>query len=145
MPRLLNPATGELVRDVPDALPEDVARATMLAKAAQPSWARVPLADRCARIAAFRGLVAGAVEPLARTLTVDMGKPITQARAELTAVLDRIDFFLARTPEVLAPREVLRDDRGGLVERIAHEPLGVIANISAWNYPWFVGANVFVP
>ena len=30
-------------------------------------------------------------------------------------------------------------------ERITHEPLGVIANISAWNYPYFVGSNVFVP
>ncbi|TMH35577.1 MAG: aldehyde dehydrogenase family protein, partial [Betaproteobacteria bacterium] len=32
-----------------------------------------------------------------------------------------------------------------LEERISHEPLGVIANISAWNYPYFVGSNVFVP
>ncbi|HYE07853.1 MAG TPA: aldehyde dehydrogenase family protein [Planctomycetota bacterium] len=145
MPRLINPATGDLVREVPDAMPEDIARALMLATAAQPAWARLPLADRLSRIAVFRGLVAAAVEPLACTLTIDMGKPITQARAEVVAVLDRIDFFLARAATVLAPRELLRDEAGGLVERLSHEPIGVIANISAWNYPWFVGANVFIP
>ena len=37
------------------------------------------------------------------------------------------------------------DSKQRLEERISHEPLGVIANISAWNYPYFVGSNVFVP
>jgi acyl-CoA reductase-like NAD-dependent aldehyde dehydrogenase len=36
-------------------------------------------------------------------------------------------------------------DGGGMHEQIAHIPLGVVANISAWNYPWFVGCNVIVP
>jgi acyl-CoA reductase-like NAD-dependent aldehyde dehydrogenase len=36
-------------------------------------------------------------------------------------------------------------DEGGMREQIEHTPLGVVANISAWNYPWFVGGNVFIP
>jgi acyl-CoA reductase-like NAD-dependent aldehyde dehydrogenase len=36
-------------------------------------------------------------------------------------------------------------DEGGMTEQIEHTPLGVVANISAWNYPWFVGGNVFMP
>jgi acyl-CoA reductase-like NAD-dependent aldehyde dehydrogenase len=40
---------------------------------------------------------------------------------------------------------VFTDSETGLVEKITHEPLGVIANISAWNYPYFVGSNVFIP
>ncbi|MGZ8254129.1 MAG: aldehyde dehydrogenase family protein, partial [Burkholderiaceae bacterium] len=52
-------------------------------------------------------------------------------------------FFLSSAALTLAPRQVY--DEGGMREVISHEPLGVIANISAWNYPYFVGANVFVP
>ena len=43
----------------------------------------------------------------------------------------------------MKPKKVFDD--GGMKEVIAHEPLGVIANISAWNYPYFVGGNVFIP
>ena len=44
---------------------------------------------------------------------------------------------------MLAERAVR--DEGGVRELIVHEPLGVVANISAWNYPWFVGSNVWAP
>ena len=47
--------------------------------------------------------------------------------------------------QVLADEVVCADPADKLEERISHEPLGVVANISAWNYPYFVGANVFVP
>jgi acyl-CoA reductase-like NAD-dependent aldehyde dehydrogenase len=72
-----------------------------------------------------------------------MGKPISQSRAELRGLLDRIDFFVNHVEAELADEVVHR--AADLEERIRHEPLGVIANISAWNYPYFVGANVFVP
>src|SRR4030095_13652681 len=81
--------------------------------------------------------------PLARVLTSEVGKPISQARNELKGVLPRIDFFLAETARTLRTENVAKD--GSVEERTSHEPLGVVANISAWNYPWFVGSNVFVP
>ena len=83
------------------------------------------------------------LEPLAATLTSEVGKPIRQARNEINGLLGRIDFFLAETESSVAPETV--HDEGGTTERITHDPLGVVANISAWNYPWFVGGNVFVP
>ncbi len=81
--------------------------------------------------------------PAAAVLTSEVGKPIRQSRNELNGLLARIDFFLAQSEAALAPRTVY--DEGGMREVIDHAPLGVIANISAWNYPWFVGSNVFVP
>src|SRR3989442_14515477 len=72
-----------------------------------------------------------------------MGKPITQSRNELEATPGRIDFFLETTPSVLREETVLQ--REGLEESITREPLGVVANVSAWNYPYFVGSNVFIP
>ncbi len=60
-------------------------------------------------------------------------------------MLPRIDFFCDEVGDVLGDERVLTDPEQMLSEVIRHEPLGVVANISAWNYPWFVGSNVFVP
>src|SRR5205085_2389161 len=113
------------------------------ARAAQPKWAAVSLRRKLDAIARFRELVVAEAEALAQVLTSEVGKPIAQARNELRGVLPRIDFFLAQTAKTLKARNV--SDDAGMHERISHEPLGVIANISAWNYPWFVGSNVFLP
>jgi acyl-CoA reductase-like NAD-dependent aldehyde dehydrogenase len=141
--KVTNPATGEVAAtlDADDA--KRVKAKYMQARAAQPGWARTPLKKRLAAIAKFRALVAAQADKLAQVLTTEVGKPITQARNELKGVLPRIDFFLAETSRTLKPRKVSAD--GAMEERITHEPLGVVANISAWNYPWFVGSNVFVP
>src|SRR5204862_8092213 len=93
----------------------------------------------------FRALVVADAEHLAKVLSTEVGKPISQARNELKGVLPRIDFFLAETAHVLRTERVSGPGAFPMEERISHEPLGVIANISAWNYPWFVGSNVFVP
>jgi acyl-CoA reductase-like NAD-dependent aldehyde dehydrogenase len=122
-----------------------VRRKYELARAGQPKWAKIPLKKRLASIANFRERVVAMRETLARTLTHEVGKPIRQSRNELTGVLGRIDFFLAESTAMLRDEKVFADSGQKLEERIVHEPLGVIANISAWNYPYFVGGNVFVP
>jgi len=141
--KVLNPATGEVAA----LLEADDARTVKLkyreARTAQPAWARTPIRKRLAAIAAFRERVAAEADSLAKILTTEVGKPISQSRNELKGVLPRIDFFLAQTARTLKAEKVFAD--GTMEERISHEPLGVVANISAWNYPWFVGANVFVP
>ena len=80
---------------------------------------------------------------MAAVLTSETGKPIRQARNEINGLPARIDFFLESTEAAITARDV--HDAAGMREQISHEPLGVIANISAWNYPYFVGGNVFVP
>ena len=93
----------------------------------------------------FGELVDERRDDLARVLSGETGKPITQARNELSGVMPRVDFFLAESEHVLATETVFVDDGAALHEQISFEPLGVVANISAWNYPWFVGVNVIVP
>ncbi len=105
----------------------------------------MPIRKRIETIARFRERIVALEETLARTLTHEVGKPIRQSRNELKGLLARLDFFLAESARTLRDEKVLVDHAGRLEERISHEPLGVVANISAWNYPYFVGSNVFVP
>jgi len=143
--KILNPATGKIAATLPADDAKGVKAKYERARAAQPAWAKVRLKQRLAMIAKFRELVAADTERLARVLTTEVGKPISQARNELKGVLPRIDFFLEETAHALRTEKVSGAKGGAMVERISHEPLGVVANISAWNYPWFVGANVFIP
>lgn len=142
---IANPATGKVAGRLPADDARRVAAKYARARAAAPRWAHVRLKERLAAIARFRELVVRDSERLAGVLTLEMGKPIAQARNELKGVLPRLDFFLEETAHVLRPERVSGGRDEPMEERITHEPLGVIANVSAWNYPWFVGTNVFVP
>jgi acyl-CoA reductase-like NAD-dependent aldehyde dehydrogenase len=143
--KIHNPATGAVIREVEIDRNAAVRNKYRRARAAQPDWAARSVKKRLATIAAFRERVVSMHETLARTLTSEVGKPIRQSRNELNGLLGRLDFFLAEAPRTLRDETVLADVEQKLEERISHEPLGVVANISAWNYPYFVGANVFVP
>ena len=143
--KILNPATGAVIADIPEDGAFAVRRKYERARAAQPAWAATPIKKRVAAIRAFRDRIVAKHDALARTLTQEVGKPIRQAKNELNGLLKRIDFFVAEAARVLRDEKVHFDEKQKLEERISHEPLGVIANISAWNYPYFVGSNVFVP
>jgi acyl-CoA reductase-like NAD-dependent aldehyde dehydrogenase len=143
--KIMNPATGAVLAEVAADNQKTVRAKYDLARAAQATWAAVPIKKRLAIIARFRALLIERQDVLARTLTAEVGKPIRQSRNELNGLTSRIDFFLAETEGALREQRVFADPEGRLEERIAHVPLGVIANISAWNYPYFVGGNVFVP
>jgi len=142
---ITNPATGALILRVAADGPREVAARYSAARTAQPRWAATPLRKRLATIAKFRELIVERTDALAQTLTQEVGKPIRQSRNELKGLLARLDFFLAESARALREQKVFVDPAQKLDERISHEPLGVVANISAWNYPYFVGSNVFVP
>jgi acyl-CoA reductase-like NAD-dependent aldehyde dehydrogenase len=143
--KIRNPANGSVLTEVEDDDAKSVAEKYRRARAAQLAWSAEPLNERLSAIQRFRDAVVAQKDELALTLTREMGKPITQSKNELAAMPGRLDFFLNGTAAVLADERVRGREDGGVDEIIAHEPLGVIANISAWNYPWFVGSNVYVP
>lgn len=149
MLKIINPATEEVVRELEEDTSDTVRQKAEAARAAQPAWARTPIDERLEVVRRFGRLVAEQQERLAGILTSEMGKPIRQSRNEISALQARLDFFLEHTPTALADEVVLREPGNGgadgMEERIRYEPLGVIANISAWNYPYFVGSNVFIP
>src|SRR6202165_2987458 len=143
--KLLNPATGAVIADIPEDGAFAVRRKYQRARAAQPAWAATPIKKRVAAMRGFRDRLLAKHDALARALTEKVGKPIRQSKNELNGLLKRIDFFVAEAARVLRDEKVHFDEKQKLEERISHEPLGVIANISAWIYPYFVGSNVFVP
>jgi acyl-CoA reductase-like NAD-dependent aldehyde dehydrogenase len=146
MLKVIDPATEELLAELKDDDAPTLARKAAEARSAQPAWARLPLTERLAAIRRFGELLHSRRETLALTLTREVGKPIRQSRGELTAMQARLDFFLEHTARAIEDEVVLpATDSSGMEERIRYEPLGVIASISAWNYPYFVGSNVFVP
>jgi acyl-CoA reductase-like NAD-dependent aldehyde dehydrogenase len=138
-----NPASGEKITQVPADDAASVAAKAARARAAQPAWAALPMSERKRCIERFREGVLRDLESLAATMTRETGKPIRMSRNELNGLLARIDFFIGMVEMVIATETV--HDEGGMIERIQHVPLGVVGNISAWNYPWFVGCNVILP
>ena len=143
--QVIDPATGATIDELDEAGPDDVAAAHAAARAAQPAWAARPLAERVAVLRRFRDLLEERTDDLAATQTRETGKPIAQSRGELAATLGRVGFLCDAVAEVVADEVVDDGEASGTREVIVHEPLGVVANISAWNYPWFVGTNVVVP
>ncbi|MBL8287479.1 MAG: aldehyde dehydrogenase family protein [Rubrivivax sp.] len=138
-----NPATGAVITEVPADDAASVAKKAAAARAAQPAWAAVPMSERLAIVEAFRAGVVRELEPLAATLTREVGKPVAQSRNELNGLLPRLDFFLEQAEGAVRDEHLFVG--GDMREKVSHVPLGVVANISAWNYPWFVGCNVIVP
>ncbi len=141
--KITNPFDGSGLAEVITDDLNSIAVTAARARASQPAWAAVPVAERRACIERFRLSVAAELETLATTLTQEVGKPLAQSRNELNGFLARIDFFLENVASSTAAETVFTD--ASVTERIEHDPLGVVANISAWNYPYFVGGNVFVP
>lgn len=143
--RIVNPANEQTLKEIDEDSRDSVAEKVARARRGQRAWARTPFATRVDHLRRFRDTIAERRESLALTLTSEVGKPIAQSRNEIGALGGRIDFFLEHTAREIEDEVVASADVGGTEERIRHEPLGVVANVSAWNYPFFVGANVFVP
>ncbi|GMV47041.1 MAG: betaine-aldehyde dehydrogenase [Pseudomonadota bacterium] len=140
---IFDPAAGRPIAQVPADDATSVAARAAAARRAQPAWAALPMAERLAVVQRYRAALVAQSDELAATLTREVGKPITQAKNELQGLLPRLDFFLGQAERAVRDEPVF--DEAGMREKIGHEPLGLVANISAWNYPWFVGNNVIVP
>jgi acyl-CoA reductase-like NAD-dependent aldehyde dehydrogenase len=140
---IINPATEEIIQTVAEDTKETIYTKFQAAKTAQNIWKDIDLKKRIAVIEQFYNLLETNKESLALTLTNEVGKPLQQSRNEINGARSRIKFFIDNSEKYLSDEWMLRDT--SMSEMIAFEPLGTIANISAWNYPYLVGVNVFIP
>lgn len=141
--KIINPATEKVIASVKKDTRESVEHKYKLLKNGQPSWADTPIEDRIACISRFHDLLDEQKEELAKTLSSEMGKPLQQSYNELNGARGRIRFFIDNSAKYLSEEWVVQE--GATREKIVYDPLGIIANISAWNYPYLVGVNVFIP
>lgn len=140
---IINPATGAAVREVETDTQASLDNKMQILRQAQSAWAVQSLKDRLIVIERFHALLAEEIETLAADLTLEVGKPLQQSRNEVNGARGRVAWMIRNAEKYLA--DEIMSDEGGMEERIKYEPLGVICNISAWNYPWLVGVNVVIP
>jgi betaine-aldehyde dehydrogenase len=131
---ILNPATGEELARAPRSTAEDVERAVNAARQAFAGWAATTPARRAQALLALADIVEGHGEEIARLEALNAGKPLAAVRAdELPAMVDNLRFFAgaARCLEGRAAGEYLE----GYTSFLRREPVGVVAQITPWNYP----------
>lgn len=140
---IINPATEEIIKELSVDTQESLKAKFEKLRKAQLSWSKVPLKERVAILVRFQEFLSTNIEDLALTLTNEVGKPLQQSRNEINGAKTRILWLTTNAEKYLQDEWMTKQD--GLGEKIVYEPLGVICNISAWNYPYLVGVNVFVP
>lgn len=141
--QIINPATEAVIGEVTEDTEATIREKFAFLTTGQPVWAARSVEERLACIARFYEALEEEKEVLAATLTSESGKPLQQSYNELNGARNRIRYFLDHTARWLAEEWVVME--GATREKIVYEPLGIIANISAWNYPYLVGVNVFIP
>ena len=131
-----NPATGQILTSLHVDQPASIKKKYDLLLDGQKAWAKVPLGDRIIKIKAFADLLEAEKERLAEILTSEVGKPLQQSRNEINGAISRINWLSGNALKYLSDEVMFQDEN--ITEVIRYEPLGVIANISAWNYPYLV-------
>jgi acyl-CoA reductase-like NAD-dependent aldehyde dehydrogenase len=138
-----DPSSGETITTLTAHDESRIADVVATARDAVRGWSGRPYDERAGALLRFCDLLRADVDELALTTTRETGKPIAQARNEIRATAGRVEWFVEHVPAALAERTVT--ESSDLVERVTWDPVGVVAHVSAWNYPYFVGLNTIAP
>ncbi|KXX54818.1 non-phosphorylative glyceraldehyde 3-phosphate dehydrogenase TadD [Rhodococcus sp. LB1] len=137
--RVINPATGKVFAEVPDAGVEHLDAAVDAGRRAAPSWRELGIAVRQEIVRNVVELIRTNIDELAMLVTLEQGKPLAKAAGEIDSGLRG----LSRYASTDIPVEIYRDNDDEYIE-IHREPVGVVGAITAWNYPlllalWKIG------
>jgi acyl-CoA reductase-like NAD-dependent aldehyde dehydrogenase len=139
--KVVEPATEEIMAELPQAGIEDADAAVARAKQAFPAWKRVPAAERAELMRSVSARIRERAEDLARLEARNVGKPISDARGEVGMVADVFNYYAG------APERLLGDTipvAGGL-DFTFREPLGVVGLITPWNFPLAIASWKVAP
>jgi succinate-semialdehyde dehydrogenase / glutarate-semialdehyde dehydrogenase len=130
----VNPATGEVLETFTPTSPEDLERIVARARAAFVEWRSVPFAARADRMRDAARLLREHKEHHALTMTLEMGKPIVQAEAEVDKCAACCDYYAERAEAFLAeqPRET-----DASKSYVRFDPLGLVLAVMPWNFPYW--------
>jgi len=135
---IVDPATGAVVFTAPDSGPDDVDDACRAAADAFGTWGRTTPAERMAALLRFADAIEARADDIVAVEHVNAGKPIAATGIEIEASVDCYRFFAGacRTMETQGAGEYLE----GYTSMLRREPLGVVASIAPWNYPFMMAA-----
>jgi malonate-semialdehyde dehydrogenase (acetylating) / methylmalonate-semialdehyde dehydrogenase len=136
-----NPATGEVIEQVPLSGPREVNQAATAASSAFASWSRTPLMERVRLMFRFKALLEESFEALAAIVTRHHGKTLDEARGEVRRGIEVVDFACG-APTLLQGR-TLRDVSGGVDQDLYRYPVGVCAGIPPFNFPVMIPLWMF--
>jgi acyl-CoA reductase-like NAD-dependent aldehyde dehydrogenase len=137
-----NPATGEVVGEVPVTPVEEIPAIVARARAAQPAWQALGVEGRAELLKKTMPILAERVKKHAELITAEMGKPIKEATGEAKSLGWGLDRELDEIVEALTA-EVVEDGRAR--STIYHDPLGVVGAITPWNFPMSMPAWMLIP
>ena len=128
-----NPATGELIAEVPDMGADETRAAIAAADAALPAWRARPAKERSNLLRKWFDLVMANQEALAQLMTAEQGKPLAEARGEVAYGASFIEWFAEEGKRVYG--ETIPAPTGDRRLIVLRQPVGVIAAITPWNFP----------
>ncbi|HHN66844.1 MAG TPA: aldehyde dehydrogenase family protein, partial [Thermopetrobacter sp.] len=128
-----DPATGEVIARVPDCGAAHTERAIAAAVQAQKAWARLMAKERAAVLKRWHGLILEHAEDLALIMTREQGKPLAEARGEVTYGAGFIEWAAEETKRLYG--EVVPSPFDDARIMVLRQPVGVVAAITPWNFP----------
>lgn len=140
-----NPYTGDLLASFPDASDAQVQDAIAAADAAFRQWKDTAFASRAEVMRAAARLLRADVRAHAELLTLEMGKLIGEAEAEVRLSADIFEYYAANAERLLAPEPLPVADPAEGEALLVHEPLGVLLAIEPWNFPYYQIARIIAP
>ena len=141
--KVINPYNQRLIGELPFDQGETIEKKIAGAQTAYKYWRSLPLEERTQRVKQGLKYFETHGEEIARDITLQMGKPVTQSRAEVKTFFHRAKVMLSIAKKTLAP-EIVRA-KPGFHLRIEHAPLGIVYDIAPWNYPLLTTVNIVVP
>ena len=129
---VVNPATGEPLGDLPLADPADLDRALETARRGFAIWRNAPAAQRAAVLQGAARLMLERQEEIARIATLEQGKTLAETRIEVLMNVGLFNFYAAECQRIYG-RQLVRPP--GQRSTVVHEPVGVVAAFSPWNFP----------
>ena len=140
---VLNPATGKVIAICPDTPCKDVEYAVAAAKRAQPGWERLPGIRRAAHLHALADAIRGRREEIARVISQEQGKLLSLAVVEVEFTADYIDYMAEWARRIEG--EIIPSDRPDETILLFRRPMGIVAGILPWNFPFFLFARKIAP
>ncbi len=128
----VNPTTGEIISSLPWASEQEVDSAVALAEQAYRQWRNVSVAERAAALRHVGNAMRARGEALAQMISLEMGKPIAQARGEVAKSANLCDWYAEHGPAMLKTEATLVEDNKAVIE---YRPMGAILAIMPWNFP----------